>query len=72
MTTDPETLWANILSRDPDTIRTAWEDLDADEQTAVRAHLERMATEDGWTEPQRISAQAALDTLADLTNNPLK
>lgn len=64
---DPlETLWANILSRDPQRIHEIWQTLDAEEQDAVYAHLTRMATEEGWTEPQRISAQTALDALRDL------
>ena len=60
---DPEHVWANILSRDPAIIRAAWNDLNADEQSSVYAHLQRMATEEGWSDPQRMSAQAALDTL---------
>jgi hypothetical protein len=38
------------------------------EQAAVHAHLTRMATEAGWSEPQRASAQAALDALAGQTD----
>ncbi|MBN2303000.1 MAG: hypothetical protein JXQ72_00895 [Anaerolineae bacterium] len=60
---DIETLWANILSRDADRIRATWDALNAEEKTAVRAHLTRMVTEPDWSEPQRISAQAALDAL---------
>jgi hypothetical protein len=66
---DPELFWANILSRDPVTIRAAWSDLNVDEQSTVYAHLQRMATEKGWSEPQRISAQAALDTLENFASN---
>ena len=65
MTTDPETVWAGLLSREPATVRVAWKQLTREEQVAVSAHLQRMATEDGWSEPQRASAQAALDTLQD-------
>ncbi len=64
---DPlETLWATILSRDPQRIYEIWQTLDVEEQGAIYAHLTRMATEEGWTEPQRISAQTALDALRDI------
>jgi hypothetical protein len=62
---DLEQLWSALLSRDPDTIQSTWDTLEPDEQTAVYAHLERMTTEEGWTEPQRVSARAALDALAE-------
>ncbi len=67
--TDPETIWVGILSRRPDTTRETWHTLNAEEQAAVHAHLQRMATEEGWTEPQRISARAALEALADLVDD---
>jgi hypothetical protein len=67
---DLEVFWSNILSRDAERIRAAWEKLADDEKTTVYNHLTRMITEDDWTEPQRISAQAALDALKDL-NDPL-
>ncbi len=62
---DPEILWAGILSRDSRLILNMWDQLDVDEQDAIHTHLTKMATESGWTEPQRISAQAALDVLRD-------
>jgi hypothetical protein len=62
---DLETFWANLLSGDPEVIRAAWENLDSAEQAAVRAHLESMATEDGWSEPRQLSARAALVALQD-------
>lgn len=60
---DPELIWSNILSRNAADIVTTWNSLSNEEQTAVRAHLSRMVSEDGWAEPQRVSAQVALDTL---------
>lgn len=63
---DPEQLWSGILSRDPERIRETWDLLDQEEKSAVHAHLTAMTTETDWTEPQRISAQAALDALADV------
>jgi hypothetical protein len=58
-----EILWGGLLSRDPAKVRATWGTLSAEEQEAVRAHLVRMATEEGWTRPQRVSAQAALNAL---------
>jgi hypothetical protein len=60
-TDDPEHFWAEVLSGEPGRIRAARGSLTADEAAAVRAHLRRMATEDGWLPAQRVSARAALD-----------
>jgi hypothetical protein len=62
---DLENLWARLLSREPETIRAAWELLQGEERTAIYTHLVIMATEEGWSEPQRLSAQAALDVIQD-------
>ncbi|MBN1562973.1 MAG: hypothetical protein JXA10_03995 [Anaerolineae bacterium] len=62
---DPHVFWSQLLSRDVEKIRAAWDSLAADEKTAVHVHLTNMVTEDDWTEPQRVSAQAALDALKD-------
>ncbi len=61
--------WENMLSRDPARVREAWGTLTAEERVAIHAHLVRMSTEEGWTEPQRISAQAALDALRALSDD---
>lgn len=63
MDADPEMIWASLLSRDSQRIREMWQNLSREEQDAVYAHLKSMVSEDGWAEPQRISAQAALDAL---------
>lgn len=61
-----EYFWGEILSREAARTRQAFESLsDAEERQAVLAHLQKMATEAGWAEPQRVSAQAALDALRD-------
>jgi adenosine deaminase len=65
---DPDTFWVNMLSREADHILAVWGELNPAEQAAVHAHLTRMATEAGWSEPQRASAQAALDALAGQTD----
>ena len=64
---DLQRLWGSILSRQPALIRETWAGLSEEERGSVHAHLQRMVSEDGWAGPQRISAQAALDALADLT-----
>jgi hypothetical protein len=61
-----EFFWAEMLSRETKRVRTALYSLeDENERAAVILHLRRMATEDGWSESQRLSAQAALDALVD-------
>ena len=58
-----ERIWDGILSRNRKTIRDSFKALSEEDQATVIAHLKRMATEDGWQEAQRTSAQAALDVL---------
>lgn len=59
-----ERFWGEILSREPARIQAAMATLeDAEQREGVIAHLRRMTTEEGWLEPQRISAQAALEAL---------
>ncbi|WP_119072511.1 hypothetical protein [Aggregatilinea lenta] len=65
---DVETLWLALLSREPDQIQAAWKALNSEERLAIYIHLKRMASEEGWTDPQRISAQSALDVLGDLAD----
>lgn len=60
---DLELFWNNLLSRQEELVLLAWESLERDEQRAIYAHLVRMATEDGWTAPQRRSAEVALQVL---------
>jgi len=58
-----EDLWDRLLSRQPEQARAAFARLAPTEQAAVRAHLTRMAQEDGWHPEQRQSALLALDAL---------
>jgi hypothetical protein len=63
-TPDPlEVLWDNLLSRQPDRVRLAFDSLDTDGKKTVLAHLHRMASESGWHPEQRDSAIAALQAL---------
>ena len=58
-----EKLWEEILSRQPDRIRAAYNALTVEDQAAVAAHLKRMASEEGWQPVQIESAQVALHAL---------
>ena len=62
-TSDPEVLWHNLLSRQPERVLTAFQALSNDEQQVVLSHLQRMSNEDGWHSEQRASARAALEAL---------
>ncbi len=60
---DLEDLWAGILSRDTVLILQVWRTLEQEERSHIWRHLHRMASEAGWTEPQRVSARYALNAL---------
>jgi hypothetical protein len=60
-----ETLWDNLLSRDPERIRDAFKALTRGEKRAVLAHLKRMSSESDWHIEQRESARAALRALGE-------
>ena len=60
-----EILWDDLLSEQPETIRTAFAALDKTDQNMVLTHLERMASEEGWQPGQRRSALAALKAIKD-------
>jgi hypothetical protein len=62
---DPEAIWGELLSRQPERIRAVALCLTDEEREAVIAHLRRMASEEGWAEGQRASAGAALDVLGE-------
>ena len=56
--------WGEILSRDTNRIQTAFEMVTEEkERTTLIKHLYAMTTESGWADPQRISAQSALDSI---------
>jgi len=60
-----ELLWDQLLSRQPEQIRAAYNHLSPDEQESVLRHLGRMASEPGWHTEQVLSAQLALQALGD-------
>jgi hypothetical protein len=55
-----EALWNNLLSRQPELVREAFNSLDSSSQEIVLIHLKNMAEESGWQPEQVISAKAAL------------
>lgn len=60
-----EEFWGDLLSEEPTRVAAAWALLQAaDERQAVRDHLHKMATEEGWAEVQRQAARAALAVIA--------
>ncbi|HRE28560.1 MAG TPA: hypothetical protein PK954_18085 [Anaerolineales bacterium] len=63
---EAELFWSAILSEEPPRIRKAWLSLTDDEAAAVLAHLNKMATEEGWADVQRVSAGAALRAIRAL------
>jgi len=60
-----EDFWAEVLSDEPIRIHSAIEGLSAGERRSVIVHLRRMAGEPGWSDGQRLRAQAALECLED-------
>jgi hypothetical protein len=60
-----ETLWDDLLSRQPERVRAAYASLDAFEKQAVVTHLQSMSEEPGWQPEQRASAKAALLALVN-------
>lgn len=58
-----ESLWDEILSRDPMRIMKIFEEISHKDQKAVVDHLFIMTTEDGWHTAQRQSAQIALQII---------
>ncbi len=54
-----------LHSRQPAMIEKAFTSLESDQQKAVMDHLQHLVAEPGWQPEQRVTAQAALDTIAD-------
>lgn len=58
-------IWDMLHSRQPAMIEKAFTSLESDQKKAVMDHLQILVAEPGWQPEQRVSAQAALDTIAD-------
>ncbi len=65
-----ETLWERLLSRDAELIRNTFEQIAPEDRQTALEHLQRMASEPGWHLEQRLSAQAALETLGNQKGKP--
>jgi len=63
MTKQLEGLWNDLLSRQPEQIRSAYDSLDKSNQKVVLNHLQRMVSEAGWQPEQVASAKAAIHAL---------
>ena len=61
---DPtEILWDGLLSRESSRIQQTFKTLDAEERTAILAHLIRMSSKPDWHPEQVRSAKAAIRAL---------
>ena len=60
---DKELFWENLLSRDPEKVKSAWLMLPVEYKKDVRGHLVSMVTELDWQPGQVKSAEAALDII---------
>lgn len=63
MTDAVEIFWDNLLSRSSDRILTEINKLSPGDLDLVTKHLEKMSTEPGWHEEQKISAEYALSII---------
>jgi len=61
-----EIFWDKLLSRDHLQIHEVFDPLDVLLRNQIIAHLQRMATEEGWQEEQKESALAALNAIETL------
>jgi hypothetical protein len=57
--------WGDLLSEEPLRIVAAWATLGEEEKVTIHLHLTHMATEEGWSDVQRIAAQSALRAIDD-------
>jgi hypothetical protein len=58
-----EKLWGDLLSREPDLVKNAFEKLDHVNRKNVINHLKTMIRETGWHKEQKKSARAALNII---------
>jgi hypothetical protein len=62
-------IWDHLLSRQPDLIMKAFQQLNTTDKKNVILHLQRMISESGWHEEQKISAEIALTNLKRINTN---
>ncbi|HEX9091500.1 MAG TPA: hypothetical protein VF831_08410 [Anaerolineales bacterium] len=63
-----ELLWNDLLSRQPERIKSAFTSLDTPSRKSVLIHLQHMANDSGWQPEQRLSALAAIQALQDYSH----
>ena len=63
-----EKMWEEILSRDPDRIRIAYNSLTSEEKIQIFDHLKKMAHESGWHQEQKLSAESAIKEISCITH----
>jgi hypothetical protein len=61
-----EKIWDFLLSRDPELIQKAYDQLSEKDQEAIMNHLTKMANETEWHFEQKLSAQTAIDAINGL------
>ncbi len=64
-TSNLEKTWDQLLSRDPQTIKTSFAGLDNESQQTVLIHLKEMTTGTGWHPEQVKSALIALAAILE-------
>jgi uncharacterized protein (TIGR00725 family) len=62
---DPDLLWGNLLSQQPELVKSTFALLSGEEQKTVLDHLEEMSEKEGWLPSQRLSASIALQVLRE-------
>ncbi len=58
-----EKVWGDLLSREPNLVKGAFEKLDPDNRHKIITHLKAMVDEKGWHKEQIKSARIALKTI---------
>ena len=64
-TSNLERIWDQLLSRDPQLIKTTFAGLDKESQQTVLVHLKEMTTGAGWHPEQAKSATVALEAILE-------
>jgi hypothetical protein len=61
-----EALWDGLLSKEPEKVKSIYQNLGIKDREYAISHLKRMANEDGWHPLQKSAAQVALRLIRDL------
>jgi hypothetical protein len=63
---EPEQLWSDLLSANPDRIKTRWQSLSTDETQAVKAHLTNIVNDPDYSDVQKEAARTAMNVIETL------